>query len=66
MTLFKFMKAASAGGICAIALIGAAMARNFDIPGGDLDAALNAYITSIRRVIDLFRTMRSRVFVRKA
>jgi len=43
MTKFGFLKAALAGGVSAAALSGAAFAANFNIPGGDLEAALNAY-----------------------
>jgi len=43
MARLRFLKSALAGGASAIILAGAAQARNFDIPGGDLDAALAAY-----------------------
>jgi outer membrane receptor protein involved in Fe transport len=43
---FSGLKAALAAGVCAIAIAGPALAqdRNFDIPPGDLKAALDAYI----------------------
>src|SRR5262249_5875140 len=41
----RMLKSILAGGACALALAGAAMAqtRDFDVPAGDLKAALDAY-----------------------
>jgi iron complex outermembrane receptor protein len=45
MVRTKFLKAALAGGVCALVMAGAAMAqvRSFDIPEGDLKAALDTF-----------------------
>ncbi len=40
----RFLKCALLGGACALALAGPARATPFDIPGGDLKAALDAYV----------------------
>ncbi len=43
MARLNFLKSALVGGASAFVLAGAAHARNFDIPSGDLDAALATY-----------------------
>jgi outer membrane receptor protein involved in Fe transport len=43
MSASKIFKAALISTACVTALIGAAQARQFNIPGGDLEAALNAF-----------------------
>ena len=43
MTRFKYLKIALTAGASVLALNGAALAENFDIPGGYLDSALDAY-----------------------
>jgi len=45
MTRSGLFKAVLAGSVCSAALISAASARNFTIPGGDLESALTAYST---------------------
>jgi outer membrane receptor protein involved in Fe transport len=45
MSKSGFYKAVLAGSVCSAALMGGAAARNFAIPGGDLEAALTAYST---------------------
>ncbi|HEV2562237.1 MAG TPA: TonB-dependent receptor [Rhizomicrobium sp.] len=47
----NILKSALAGGVSAIALSASAFAANFNIPGGDLETALNAY--SMQAVIPL-------------
>src|SRR6185437_2125764 len=39
----KILKSVLSGSVCAMALATTAFAHNFDIPAGDLKAALNAY-----------------------
>ena len=43
MTRSVLLKAVLAGSVCSAALLTAASARNFAIPGGDLESALSAY-----------------------
>jgi iron complex outermembrane receptor protein len=43
MTRFTYIKSTTLGGACAIALCAAAFATNFNIPGGNLETALDAY-----------------------
>jgi outer membrane receptor protein involved in Fe transport len=45
MSRSGFHKAVLAGSVCSVALMGGASARNFIIPGGDLEAALTAFST---------------------
>jgi hypothetical protein len=45
MTRSGLFKAVLAGSVCSAALFSAASARNFTIPGGDLESALTAYST---------------------
>ena len=40
----RFLKCALLGGACALVLAGQAQAKPFDIPGGDLKTALDAYV----------------------
>jgi len=43
MTRFALFKTVLAGSVCSAALLSTAWARNFTIPGGDLESALTAY-----------------------
>ncbi|HEY5238922.1 MAG TPA: TonB-dependent receptor [Rhizomicrobium sp.] len=43
MSYFSFLKASIAGCVCAAAFVIGASAENFNIPGGDLSAALDSY-----------------------
>jgi iron complex outermembrane receptor protein len=44
MRRFRFVKSAALAGLCAVSLITAAVAQNFNISGGDLKTALDAYM----------------------
>jgi iron complex outermembrane receptor protein len=43
MIMIKYFKFVSAGAVCAMILITSGFAENFNIPGGDLKAALNSF-----------------------
>jgi iron complex outermembrane receptor protein len=45
MSRLNFLKSTLVGGVCALALATGASAADFDIPSGDLEAALHAYTT---------------------
>ena len=48
MRKLSYLKAALAGGVSAIALASGAFADEYNIPSGDLKAALNAYSAHAR------------------
>src|SRR5580692_1729182 len=43
MSYFSFLKSSIVGCVCAVAFVIGASAENFNIPGGDLSAALDSY-----------------------